>query len=170
MGVTFTRHAVERYLQRHLRAAYPTATLKTAEILLRTHWDDAVQVGPAKSGTSVWWIATLGIRVVVRRQGGVDTCLTVAPSPFQTEPLRQDEIDWFYRVSDDKTVLWMASGGHSCLWHATTDGVLAVCSSEIHIHRSRDPYPSVVDRSADAMTCLRCATMVRRVRMPRIAK
>lgn len=85
--------------------------------------------------------------------------------------MRYDEIDWFERVSDGKTVLWMCSKetgvrrGSGYLWHATVDGKTAVCSKLIEIDRERDPYPHTVDRSADTMTCDRCATLVRRIPM-----
>ncbi len=79
--------------------------------------------------------------------------------------LRRDEIDWFKRISDGKTVLWMASTT-GFLWHATANGALAICSSAIAIDRCRNPYPGVSDRSADAMTCERCAGLTVRIRMP----
>ena len=75
-----------------------------------------------------------------------------------------DEIDWFSRISDGKTVLWMA-GATTFLWHATADGVVAVCSSAIRVDRQRDPYPSTIDRSCDTMTCTSCAGLVKRLRM-----
>lgn len=78
--------------------------------------------------------------------------------------LRYDEIDWFERISDGKTVLWLA-GASTFMWHATADGEAAVCSTAIPVDRHRDPYPGVVDRSHDVMTCERCAGLVRRIRM-----
>ena len=78
--------------------------------------------------------------------------------------IRYDEIDWFERISDGKTALWM-SGGPALLWHATVDGKVAVCSSKIAVYRERNPYPNTVDRSSDLMTCERCADLVRRIPM-----
>ena len=82
--------------------------------------------------------------------------------------LRQDEIDWFNRISDGKTILWMA--GASYLWHATTNGEVAVCSSSVRVYRDlnpdRDQFPSTQDRSNDLMTCERCQGLVRRIKMP----
>jgi hypothetical protein len=79
--------------------------------------------------------------------------------------MRNDEVDWFERCFDGKTVLWMC-GATSYLWHATVDGAVAVCSSAIRIDRERNPYPHTADRSSDTMTCDRCAERVRRIKMP----
>lgn len=81
--------------------------------------------------------------------------------------MRYDETDWFNRRSDGKTVLWMAAASEtSYLYHATADGLVAVCSSLIAIDRERDPSPGTVDRSQDTMSCLRCQSLVRRIPMP----
>lgn len=80
-------------------------------------------------------------------------------------PMRYDEIDWYERISDGKTVLWMCGAG-TYVYHGTVDGKVAVCSSSIGVDRDRDPYPNTVDRSRDTMTCDRCAEFVRRIPMP----
>lgn len=81
--------------------------------------------------------------------------------------MRYDEIDWFERLSDSKPVLWMAAASEtSFLWHATADGLVAVCSSRIAIDRHRDPHPGTVDRSNDTMSCERCQGLVKRIKQP----
>lgn len=80
-------------------------------------------------------------------------------------PPRRDEIDWFDRISDGKTALWMA-GATTWLFHATVDGKVAVCSNRILVDRERDLYPRIADRSNDLMTCESCAKLVKRRRMP----
>lgn len=76
--------------------------------------------------------------------------------------MRQDEIDWYSRISDGKTVLWMM-GKTTYLYHGTVDGEVAVCSSAIEVDRERDEYPSTIDRSHNTMTCDRCAALVKRI-------
>jgi hypothetical protein len=80
--------------------------------------------------------------------------------------MRQDEIDWFERISDGKTVLWLCGAGDNAfIWHGTVDGEVAACSSTIKVDRERNPYPHTGDRSRDTMTCDRCASLVRRIPM-----
>jgi len=78
--------------------------------------------------------------------------------------VRLDEEALFVRISDGASVVWKNGaprGGY--LWHATVDGLHAVCSSAV-IVGDEDPYPSTPDRSDDMMTCNSCAGLVKRVR------
>jgi hypothetical protein len=72
---------------------------------------------------------------------------------------RDDERATFVVRKTGETCVWKGSRGF--LWHATVDGLRAVCSRAIVLVED-DPYPSTVDRSNDTMTCKRCQDMVTR--------
>jgi hypothetical protein len=78
-----------------------------------------------------------------------------------TDLHRDDELQLFVRIKDGASVVWRAAA--SCLFHATMDGLHAVCSSRVVVS-DEDPYPGTVDRSHDLMTCKRCASLVKRCR------
>ncbi len=72
---------------------------------------------------------------------------------------RDDERKTFVVTSTGETCVW--KGSRNCLWHATVDGLHAVCSRAIVLVED-DHYPSTVDRSNDMMTCERCQDLVTR--------
>jgi hypothetical protein len=76
---------------------------------------------------------------------------------------RIDELQTFARIDTGETVVWAAKR-NGYLWHATADGIHAVCSATVVVDLGHDPYPSTFDRSSDLMTCIRCQERVRRVR------
>jgi len=76
---------------------------------------------------------------------------------------RQDQIDRFVVIGTGETCVWGES--RSGLWHATVDGLHAVCSSTVVVELDlNDSGWSPFDRSNDTMTCENCADRVRRVR------
>jgi hypothetical protein len=77
---------------------------------------------------------------------------------------RDDELVTFVRLDTRETVVWVAGQNEGCIWHATSDGLAAVCSKAILVDPNHDPYPSTVDRSNDLMTCVRCAERVARLK------
>lgn len=78
---------------------------------------------------------------------------------FGSSILRDDEQRTFVVTVTGETCVWKAS--RSCLWHATVDGLRAVCSRAVALVED-DPYPSTVDRSNDLMTCRHCQDRVTR--------
>lgn len=76
---------------------------------------------------------------------------------------RDDERKTFVVTATGESCVWKAS--KKLLWHATVDGLRAVCSRAI-VLTDDDPYPSTVDRSNDSMTCERCEGLVTRKPIP----
>ena len=72
---------------------------------------------------------------------------------------RDDETKTFVRIDTRQTVVW-AARKDGWLWHATSDGIHAVCRSDVIVDLDHDPFPSTVDRSDDLMTCVRCQERV----------
>lgn len=77
---------------------------------------------------------------------------------------RNDELATFILIRTRETVVWAAGRNEGCIWHATVNGLHAVCSRAIIVDIDWNPYPSTVDRSNDLMTCDRCAGLVARVK------
>jgi hypothetical protein len=77
---------------------------------------------------------------------------------------RDDELETFIRLDTRHTIVWAAGRNEGCIWHATEDGIYAICSRKIVVDLDADPYPSTVDRSNDLMTCVRCQDHTARVR------
>jgi len=79
--VIFTRHAHERYRQFHM-LDQPTATDEDARVILEAHGSTAIKL-PARThrGDEVWAIQTLGVEIVVKRDGDFKepVCVTVLP-------------------------------------------------------------------------------------------
>lgn len=77
----FTRHAYERYRQFHM-LDQPTATDEDARVILEEHAPRAIRL-PARTyrGDEVWSIHTLGLELVVKRDGDFKepVCVTVLP-------------------------------------------------------------------------------------------
>jgi len=76
-----------------------------------------------------------------------------------TSVRRNDELVVFIRLDTRETVVWAAKKD-GYLWHATADGVHAVCNVQIIVDVDFDPSPGTVDRSRDTMTCVRCQERV----------
>jgi len=74
---------------------------------------------------------------------------------------RDDELATFERISDDASVVW-ASSKTAYLFHATVDGITAVCNKKRLVDLDREIYPSTIDRSNDMMTCVLCQERVRK--------
>jgi hypothetical protein len=72
---------------------------------------------------------------------------------------RNDELVVYIHLRTRQTVVWAATR-KGWLWHATTDGIHAVCKSSIVVDLNHDPWPSTVDRARDLMTCVRCQERV----------
>jgi len=72
---------------------------------------------------------------------------------------RDDETKTFAVTATGESCVWKAS--RNFLWHATVDGLHAVCSRAIVLIED-DVYPSTADRSNDTMTCERCQDLVTR--------
>lgn len=77
---------------------------------------------------------------------------------------RDDELATFVHIETRKPVIWVAGQNEGCIWHATADNKRAVCSFDIMIDLEANPYPSIVDRSNDLMTCLRCQDKVTKLK------
>jgi len=71
---------------------------------------------------------------------------------------RDDERKRFVVIATDESCIWKAA--KSTLWHATVDGIHAVCSPAV-IVTDDDAWPSEVDRSDSLMTCKNCQERVR---------
>jgi hypothetical protein len=67
----------------------------------------------------------------------------------------------FIHIASGQPAVWMAHP--SCLYHASTDGVVAVCNSKLTL-TTKNPYDHVLDASTDVMACERCCERVRAVR------
>jgi hypothetical protein len=72
---------------------------------------------------------------------------------------RNDELVVYIRLDTRETVVWAAKAG-GYLWHATADGIHAVCNPRYIVDLDHDPFPSTVDRADDIMTCVHCQERV----------
>jgi hypothetical protein len=72
---------------------------------------------------------------------------------------RDDETVVYIRLDTRETVVWAAKAD-GYLWHATADGIHAVCHVAIIVDLKYDPDPSTVDRANDTMSCVRCQERV----------
>jgi len=68
---------------------------------------------------------------------------------------RDDENVVFIRLDTREVVVWVARA-NGWLWHATSDGVHAVCNVRTFVDVAYNPWPTTVDRSNDIMTCVHC--------------
>lgn len=75
-----------------------------------------------------------------------------------TSVARDDERKLFVVIATGDSCVWKAP--KSTLWHATVDGIHAVCSRAV-IVTDEDPFPSEVDRSTSLMACKNCQERVR---------
>ena len=79
----FTLHAYERYRQFHMLGR-PQVTDAEARVILEEHAHSAVRI-PSRTyrGDEVWTIHTLGVELVVKRDGAFEepVCVTVLPPP-----------------------------------------------------------------------------------------
>ena len=72
---------------------------------------------------------------------------------------RNDELVVYIRLDTRETVVWAAKR-NGCIWHATSNGLRAVCNPSIAIDLKYDAAPSTVDRANDLMSCKSCQELV----------
>jgi hypothetical protein len=75
--------------------------------------------------------------------------------------MREDQLHAFVVIATGQTAVWMVSRNY--LFHASVDGLRAVCNRAILVHGSDFGDGWGEDRSKSTLTCAGCAERVRRL-------
>jgi hypothetical protein len=74
--------------------------------------------------------------------------------------MREDLRHTYVVMTTGETAIWLTS--RSCIYHATVDGLRAVCNRAILVYEDGAGHGE--DRSDSVMTCVKCQERVRRVK------